>query len=502
MKSLEQIMRGVSMLQVWGDSELKISSVTPDSRQVIPECVFVAISGTKVDGNTFVDDAIKRGARVIVSEHNPNIDLGNITWIKVSDCSQAIGFMAANYYDRPSSSVKVIGVTGTNGKTTIATMLYQVITSLGYQCGLISTVKICGPGFSETARLTTPDVMTLQLVLRRMVDAGCSFVFMEVSSHAMAQHRVSGIEFSGGIFTNLTHDHLDYHGTFQAYLNAKKSFFDHLPGASFALINADEKHADVMVQNCEAKVYRYGLRHAADFKGKILENRLDGLVLQVNAKAMSSRLIGAFNAYNLLAAYGAACLLGIEESEALLALSGVTPVEGRMELVADRYGRIGIVDFAHTPDALEQVLKTVQAMKPKGSRTIVVVGCGGDRDAAKRPVMGQIAATHADMVILTSDNPRSESADRIILEMEAGIDHEGQLKVQKITDRGQAIQVATLLAKPADVVLVAGKGHEKYQEINGIKHDFDDVKVLREAFVKNIIPGIGKEESFQFGSVR
>lgn len=482
MKSLEYLLNGVEVLHVQGDLETQVSQITLDSRTIKPGGLFIAIKGAQADGHQFIPNALAQGAGAIISE-NSNIHPhdSKVVWIQVADSRKALGIIAAHFYDSPSQELQLIGVTGTNGKTSVVYLLYQIYLNLGYVCGLISTIDIIWAEQRERARLTTPDVIQLNALLRKMADAGCSHVFMEVSSHAAHQGRIDGLSFKGGVFTNLTHDHLDYHGTFLEYLNAKKLFFDHLSKSSFALINEDDRHSKVMVQNTAAQISTYGLKHLSDYKGRILENRLDGLVIRLNDKTISCRLSGEFNAYNLLAAFGTARLLGEDESEVLSALSDCHPVSGRMEIIHDGMGRTGIVDFAHTPDALEKVLRTVNALKDTKRKVILVCGCGGDRDTSKRPVMGAIASSLADIVCFTSDNPRSENPETILHDMMAGVLEAHKSKVQIITSREQAIQIAVRLAGPGDVVIVAGKGHEDYQEIQGKRFPFDDKMVLKAA---------------------
>lgn len=487
MKSLEHILDGVEIIRVRGERETAVSRITADSRMVEGSALFVALKGVSTDGHAFIGKALELGARVIVAETTAPEELSEkVTWVQVPDSRKALARIASNFYDDPSSSLKLVGVTGTNGKTSVAFLLQQVFESLGYATGLISTVEIRWPGYMEPARMTTPDVITLNALLREMADGGCTHVFMEVSSHAVHQGRIDGLRFAGGIFTNITHDHLDYHGTFAHYISAKKGFFDVLPKGSFALVNADDRHGSVMLQNTAALRKSFALKHMADYKGRILENRLDGLLMRMNDQTVACRLCGEFNAYNLLAAYGAAMELGEAEDAVLAAISSCHPVQGRMDVIRDRQGRTGIVDFAHTPDALEKVIRTIRAFQKGSGRLVVVCGCGGDRDRAKRPVMGGIASRLADVAILTSDNPRSESPEAILNEMMGGVAEEHQPKVQSVTDRAQAIQVAARMLRTGDVLLVAGKGHENYQEIGGTRYPFDDKTVLKEALEKSV----------------
>lgn len=482
MKSLETLLRGVNLLQIRGDLAINIEQVTPDSRRVAPGTLFSAIRGVREDGARFIPQAIAAGAIAILSENPPSQDIPpHISWIQVGDARKVHAQVCAAFFDHPSQELHLIGITGTNGKTSVASLLWQLFTRMGYAVGLISTIDIRWPGHRQAAQLTTPDVSDTQQLLRQMVDAGCTHAFMEVSSHAAHQGRVAGIHFKGAVFTNITHDHLDYHGTFANYIAAKKSFFDNLPGNAFALINKQDKHADIMVQNTRARVATYAMQGVADFRGRILESRLEGLLMRIQAHTLSSRLSGDFNAANLLAAFGVATLLGEPETEVLKALSACEPVEGRMEWIRDDTGRIGIVDYAHTPDALEKAIRTILHARQTGSRLVVVVGCGGERDSLKRPVMGRIAAGLADVAIFTADNPRSEPVDHILQEMMTGVAPADLSKVQLLSDRAQAIQVAGRLTRPGDIILVAGKGHEKYQETEGQRLPFDDKKVLREA---------------------
>lgn len=482
MKSLEYISNGVNVLQFRGDLEQSIDRITLDSRFVQKGDLFVALPGTIADGARFIPDAIQRGATAIVSEQVAPADLPDgVSWIQVAQAREAISILANNFFSAPSADMQVVGVTGTNGKTSVVYLLYQLFTSLGYPCGLISTIEICWPGHKEEARLTTPDVISLQRTFRQMADAGVAYVFMEVSSHAVSQGRIDGVTFAGGVFTNLTHDHLDYHGSFANYLTAKKAFFDRLPKNAFALINTDDRNGRVMVQNCASAMLTFSMRTLSDVKGRILENQLEGLLLKINEREIACRLVGEFNAYNLLAAFGTALALGVNEEEALQALSGCTGARGRMQILRHPSGRMGVVDFAHTPDALEKVLETLNAVKPRTSRLLSVVGCGGDRDQTKRAVMGRIAAERSDLTVFTADNPRSERVEDILEAMVSGVDPALSGKVQVIADRKQAIQVAVRLARENDVVLIAGKGHEAYQDIGGIRYPFDDIHVLKEA---------------------
>lgn len=475
-------MHKVRLTKVNGILDKEISSVRIDSRKVVKGTLFVALKGVQSDGHAFIDKAISLGAVAIVCEVMPNILQENITYIQVTNSHEAAAIIAHNFYDEPSGKLILVGVTGTNGKTTIATLLYNLFTGLGYKCGLISTVQNKIGDEIIPATHTTPDAISLSELLANMVEAGCTHAFMECSSHAIHQHRISGLDFKGALFTNITHDHLDYHKTFDEYIRVKKSFFDGLSSSAFAISNADDKNGKVMLQNTKAKKYYYSLKTATDFKGKILENALTGLVMLVNNKEVNFRLIGTFNAYNLLAVYGAAICLHENEDEVLRVLSMINGAEGRFDYIVSPTGIIAIVDYAHTPDALENVLSTIKKLRKGNEQVITVAGCGGDRDKTKRPEMAEIAAKLSDRVILTSDNPRSEDPDEIIREMEAGLGSAGRKKSISITDRAEAIKAAISFAQSGDIILVAGKGHEKYQEIKGVKHHFDDKEVLDEMF--------------------
>ncbi len=483
MPTLRDILINVNTVQTHGDTEVAINSLHIDSRKVDNGSVFIAVKGTLSDGHTFIEKAVELGAKAIVCETLPEELKDGVTYVQVKDSAGAVGLMADAFYGYPSKQLKVVGITGTNGKTTTATLLYQLFEKLGYKCGLLSTVQNHIHDKIETATHTTPDAISIQELLRRMVDAGCVYAFMEVSSHAVHQQRIAGIRFSGGVFTNITHDHLDYHKTFDEYIRVKKSFFDNLPADAFALTNADDKRGVVMLQNTKAEKNTYSLKTPATIKGKVLENNLTGLVMVVDGQEAYFRMIGTFNAYNLLAVYGAAKLLGEDKMNVLAVLSGLHGAAGRFETYTSPHEKVlGIVDYAHTPDALINVLATINQLRTQGQQLITVVGCGGDRDKTKRPVMAQAACEHSDKAILTSDNPRSEDPEVILNEMEAGLTGPQKRKSLRITDRREAIKVAVTLAQAGDVVLVAGKGHEDYQEIKGVKHHFDDREVLKEAF--------------------
>ena len=481
MRALKHILHNVSIEELIGESELKAKHITFDSRRVDAGSIFVAVSGTQTDGHNFIESALQGEAVAVVCERLPNELHKGVTYIRVKDSAEALGIMASNFYDHPSTQLKLIGVTGTNGKTTTVTLLHDLFSKMGYKAGLLSTVENKIGNKVIPATHTTPDAVAMNELLADMVEAGCEYAFMEVSSHAIHQRRIAGLTFAGGIFTNLTHDHLDYHKTFKEYLNAKKKFFDDLPKNAFALTNIDDKNGMVMVQNTKAILQKYSLRKSADFKVKIVENSLAGLHLEINGREFFGRLIGEFNAYNLLAAYAVGVLLEKEEMEILQVLSELKSAEGRFDyIVGKTTGNIGIVDYAHTPDALEKVLSTIDQLKTGTEQVITVVGCGGDRDKTKRPVMAKVACMYSDQVIITSDNPRTENAETIIEEMMTGVPITAKKKVLTISNREQAIKTACRIANQGDIILVAGKGHEKYQDINGVKTPFDDKKVLEE----------------------
>ncbi|NVO20068.1 MAG: UDP-N-acetylmuramoyl-L-alanyl-D-glutamate--2,6-diaminopimelate ligase [Bacteroidetes bacterium] len=480
MKPLNDILRGIKILNQVGPAPRQVSRIVFDSRVIEQDCMFVAVKGTMQDGHKYIDQTIQSGATTIVCEQIPEKPVSNITYIQVADSSQVLGIMASNWFDNPSSRLKLVGITGTNGKTTTVTLLHQLFRKLGYHVGVLSTIKNKIDEEEIPSTHTTPDAIQLNELLHRMVEMGCTHCFMEVSSHSVVQNRIAGLRFTGGIFSNLTHDHLDFHKTFDEYLKAKKRFFDELPAESFALTNIDDRNGRVMIQNTRAIKKTYSLRSLADFKGKILETPLDGLHLDIDGNDTWCRLVGKFNGYNLMAVYAAAVLLGEPSDEVLMVLSGLGSVEGRFDYIKSSEGTIGIVDYAHTPDALQNVLDTISELRTGNEVLITVVGCGGDRDRTKRPVMAQIACNMSDKVILTSDNPRSENPEAIISEMMTGVKADQKNKVLAITDRHEAIRTACMVARPGDVILVAGKGHEKYQDIAGVKHAFDDKKVLTE----------------------
>ena len=466
-----------------GSTGIDVNSVQIDSRRVQQGSLFIAVKGSGVDGHQFIDKAIQSGAIAVVCEVLPAQQEQGVTYVQTTNSAEAAGVIAHNFYDQPTQKLKLVGVTGTNGKTTIATLLYKLFTCLGYDCGLLSTVENQIAGRVVPATHTTPDPVSLNALLKQMVDEKCTHAFMEVSSHAVHQRRIAGLEFAGALFSNITHDHLDYHKTFDEYIKAKKAFFDALPSSAFAITNIDDKRGLIMLQNTAAKKFSYSLRTMADFKGKILENTLTGLMMSVNDQEVHFRLIGEFNAYNLLAVFGAAICLGEEKNAVLQCLSASDGAEGRFDyLVSPKEKVIGIVDYAHTPDALLNVLATIKKLRSGDEQVITVVGCGGDRDKTKRPVMGEVACEHSDKVIFTSDNPRSEDPEQIIADMETGLNTAAKRKYIAIPDRKQAIKTAVGMANTEDIVLIAGKGHEKYQEIKGVKHHFDDKEVLSEMF--------------------
>lgn len=482
MKDLQSILFGVSLREVVGSTQLQIADIQIDSRKVSANGVFVAIKGVQVDGHQFIHIAIEKGATVIVCEQLPSIINEQITYLVVANASEAVTIMAHQFYNEPSLKVKLVGVTGTNGKTTVATLLFKLFSALGYHCGLVSTVQNQIGDTIIPSTHTTPDAIQLNALLDKMVQAGCTYVFMECSSHAIHQHRITGLQFTGGAFTNLTLDHLDYHKTFEAYLDAKKAFFDALPSTAFAISNVDDKNGANMLMDTKAKKFTYALHAPANYKGKILENQLTGLIMLVNEKEVHCRLIGTFNAYNFLAVYGIALQLGEASEKVLITLSALTGAEGRFEYVISEQKIIGIIDYAHTPDALENVLITVAKLRKGDEEVITVVGCGGDRDKSKRPIMAQVACDLSTRVFLTSDNPRSEDPNDILTDMEQGLTSAAKRKYIKIVDRREAIKAAISFAKPGDIVLIAGKGHEKYQEIKGVKTHFDDKEELQNLF--------------------
>jgi len=479
-KLLKDILYKAGIEEVIGNTHLAVETICSDSRLAEKMSAFVAVRGTQTDGHLFIDKAIAQGSKIIVCEELPSNLVEGVTYVKVKNSAEALGVMASNYYDNPSEKLKLFGVTGTNGKTTVTTLLHRLYRAFGNKPGLISTVVNLIGTKEIPATHTTPDPVQLNRLLQQMVEEGCKYCFMEVSSHAIHQRRIAGLKFAGGIFTNITHDHLDYHKTFDNYIKAKKQFFDDTPADAFSLVNVDDVHGEIMVQNTKSKVYHFALRTDADFKAKILENHFQGLNLILDDREIWSKLIGKFNAYNLLATYAAAILLGEEKMEVLTMLSNLNPPSGRFQYIRSENGIIGIVDYAHTPDALKNVLSTIQEIKGGNEKVITVIGCGGDRDKTKRPEMAKIAADLSDRVMLTSDNPRSEEPEAIIKDMQAGLEITQQKKSLAITDRKEAIKAAASMAEPGDIILVAGKGHETYQEIKGERFDFDDMKILTE----------------------
>ena len=479
---LGNILQAITTGMVKGNLDKEISGIQMDSRQIKEGDLFVAVKGTQTDGHAYIGKAIEKGATAVVCETLPETLSETVTYIQVNDSEDAVGRLATTFYGDPTSKLDLIGVTGTNGKTTIATLLYNMFRKFGYKAGLISTVCNYIDGEAIPTDHTTPDPITLNQLLGRMADEGCKYAFMEVSSHAVAQKRIGGLKFAGGIFTNLTRDHLDYHKTFENYLKAKKAFFDGLPKTAFALTNADDRNGLVMTQNTKAKVATYSLRSLAVFKGKVLEDGFEGMLLDINNREVNVQFIGRFNASNLLAVYSAACLLGKQPEDVLLLLSTLRPVSGRFDSLRSTKGYTAIVDYAHTPDALTNVLNTIHEVLNGRGKVITVVGAGGNRDKGKRPIMAQEAVRLSDRVIITSDNPRFEEPQDIINDMLAGLKSNDMNKVLSITDRKEAIRTACMLAQAGDVILVAGKGHENYQDIKGVKHHFDDKEVLSEIF--------------------
>ena len=479
---LKEILVNCNLLEIEGNKDIDILDLTFDSRKVGENSLFFAIKGTQVDGHDYIDKAVAQGAKAIVCEKMPKTSADNTTYIQVDNSAYVLGVAASNFFGNPSKELKLVGVTGTNGKTTIATLLYRLFTDAGYSCGLLSTIENIVSREVIPSTHTTPDPLELNALLQKMVESGCEYAFMEVSSHSVDQDRIAGLHFAGGIFTNLTHDHLDYHKTMANYRNAKKKFFDNLPDTAFALTNLDDKNGAVMLQNTRAKKLSYALKHDADFKGVVMESHFDGMLLKVNGVEVFTQLVGGFNASNLLAIYGAASALGFDKNELLVEISKLHGANGRFDMVRSENGIVGIVDYAHTPDALENVLTTINDVRRHKETLITVVGCGGNRDTTKRPEMAAVAVKLSDRVILTSDNPRNEDPDEIIRQMKAGIAAEASHKVLSITNRHEAIRTAVALAKKGDIILVAGKGHENYQEINGIKNHFDDKEELSEAF--------------------
>jgi UDP-N-acetylmuramoyl-L-alanyl-D-glutamate--2,6-diaminopimelate ligase len=480
---LKDLLYKVKLIAVHGSTDVEVKSLHLDSRGVLKDSCFIALKGTLVNGNDFINAAIAKGATAVVTENMPSKLVDGVTYVEVANTNIAVGQMAHNFYGEPSLKINLVGVTGTNGKTTVATILYNLFTKLGYKCGLVSTVENKIGDRIIVSTHTTPDAISLNVLLKKMQDEHCEYVFMECSSHAIDQHRIEGLVFKGGIFTNITHDHLDYHKTFDEYIRVKKYWFDNMPSNAFVISNADDKRGAVMLQNTAAKKYYYSLRTVTDFKGKILDNSITGLHMLVNDVEVHFKLIGEFNAYNLLAVYATSICLGMSKQDVLLALSNINGAEGRFDYeVSGNEKIIGIIDYAHTPDALLNVLATIKKLRQGHEKIITVIGCGGNRDKAKRPLMAEVACEHSDKVIFTSDNPRNEKPEDILKDMEAGINVVARRKYITIADRREAIKTAVSLSNKEDIVLVAGKGHEKYQEVDGVKYDFDDKKVLKEMF--------------------
>ena len=477
---LKDILYKVAIESVNGSTDISINKIEFDSRKIQEKDVFVAIRGTLSNGHDFIEKAIELGAVAIICDELPSKLEAGITYVKVTDTNSALAFLAANFYQNPSANLKLVGITGTNGKTTIASLLYQLFKKAGYKVGLISTVKIMVDDVEYKATHTTPDSLTINYYINEMINLGCEYCFMEVSSHGIHQKRTEGLFFTGGVFTNLTHDHLDYHSSFAEYRDVKKSFFDYLPKTAFALTNLDDKNGSVMIQNSSARKLTYALKSYADYRAQILENQLSGLLLKINDNEVWVQLIGTFNAYNLLAIYGTAVELGLDKIEVLRLLSELESVSGRFQFIISSQKITAIVDYAHTPDALENVLKTIDDIRTKNEQLITVVGCGGDRDKTKRPIMAKIASEISNKAIFTSDNPRTENPETIIEEMEKGVEARNYKKTLSILDRKQAIKTACQLANSGDIILIAGKGHETYQEINGVRHHFDDMETVKE----------------------
>jgi UDP-N-acetylmuramoyl-L-alanyl-D-glutamate--2,6-diaminopimelate ligase len=479
---LSELTRGIEGLSITGNLQKEIKGIAFDSRKVSPDFLFAAVPGTNIDGHKFIEAAIKNGAAAVLCERLPENVAGEIVWIQTDNSSKALGQLSSRYYDEPSRKMKVVGITGTNGKTTTATLLYRLFKQLGYKSGLLSTV--CNYIHEEKlpSTHTTPDPVQIQELMSKMKEAGCEYCFMEVSSHSVDQDRIAGIEFAGGVFTNLTHDHLDYHKTFMAYRDAKKKFFDQLNSSAFSLTNIDDKNGMVMLQNTKAQKFTYSAKSMADFKVKVIESHFDGMLIRINGSEVWTHFVGNFNAYNLLAVYGTAVELGADPDEVLRGISLLYPVDGRFEVFRSPLGIFAVVDYAHTPDAIKNVLSGINEVRSGNESIITVVGAGGDRDRTKRPEMALEAVTASDRVILTSDNPRSEEPEAIIEEMRQGVPKDKISNVLTITNRREAIRTACMMAKPGDIILIAGKGHENYQEIKGVKHHFDDREVVREIF--------------------
>jgi len=486
MKNLKDILKSINGYKTHGETDLNIEAIHSDSREVQPNSLFIAVKGLTVDGHQFIKKAEEARAMAIVCEHLPKEQSSQVTYIQVNDSTEALGRLASGFYDNPSEKINLIGITGTNGKTTTATLLYQLFMKRYGKSGLISTIANYINDSKIPTRYTTPDAIKINELLQQMVTAGCEYAFMEVSSHALKQKRIEGLQFRGGIFTNITHEHLDYHKTFRDYIDSKKMLFDnYLDDLSFALINADDRNGKIMLQNTKAKTHTFALKTSADFKGKIIEKHVEGTLININGNELWTRFIGTFNAYNLLGVFAAASLLGYEEQELLKDISQLHPVDGRFETIISEDKRTAIVDYAHSPDALENILIAINELQRASQNLITVIGAGGDRDKKKRPEMAKIAINYSQKVVLTSDNPRTEDPEAILTEMKKGVKKEDEGKVITITDRKEGIRTACMLAKSKDIILVAGKGHETYQEIHGVRHHFDDREVIRNVFSQN-----------------
>ena len=486
MTLLQDILYRSGTKEIIGSLNKEITTVAFDSREVIEGSLFVAIVGTQVDGHDFIHTAIEKGATAIICNEMPGDKQPDITYVIVSNSSEALGYIASNYYDNPSEKLKITGITGTNGKTTIVTLLYNLFTDLGYNTGMLSTIQNKVGDRTIESTHTTPDALRINELLNLMVNAGCEYVFMEVSSHAIDQHRITGIQFCGGVFTNISHDHLDYHHTFKEYISAKKKFFDQLPAIAFALTNIDDKNGNVMMQNTRAKKFTYGLKNMASYKAKIIENDFEGMMMKVDGSEIYSLLSGNFNAYNILAIYSTALLLDQNKEEILVSISKLKGAEGRFDIIKSTDGVTAIIDYAHTPDALENIIATINSIRTHNEQLITVVGAGGNRDKSKRPIMAKIASLLSNRVILTSDNPRDEDPIQILNEMREGIDPAKKNKSMVIPDRKEAITTAYNIARKGDMILIAGKGHEKYQEIKGVKYPFDDKEIIAELMDTNL----------------
>jgi UDP-N-acetylmuramoyl-L-alanyl-D-glutamate--2,6-diaminopimelate ligase len=480
LKTLKEILERIKVIEMLGNTDIEIGEICFDSRKARKRSLFVAVKGTKYDGHEFIQEVIAKGCIAVICERFPNLIKKEVTYVRVNDSAGALGMIASAFYSYPSEKLNLVGITGTNGKTTIATLLHELFRKSGHHSGLLSTIQNLVNDESYVSTHTTPDAIAINSLLSAMVKSGCSHCFMEVSSHSIDQKRTEGLKFRGGVFTNLTHDHLDYHKDFRAYLKAKKLFFDNLPETAFALVNNDDRNGMIMVQNTKAEIQTYSLKSVSDYKCRILETHVDGMLLKIDNQELWTELIGEFNAYNLLAVYGTAVLLGLDEEKILTLISSFKPVRGRAQTVTSADGITAVIDYAHSPDALENILLTVNKIRKKAGKIITVVGAGGDRDKTKRPLMGKIAAVNSDKVILTSDNPRSEEPENIIDDMKRGISKNLSEKVISITDRREAIKTAFMLAGKGDIILVAGKGHETYQEIKGKKYHFDDMEIINE----------------------